>query len=154
MAESNVGTDCRDKRAHTNPDEELQAADLSDFGAVLSTGGGIIYYRGFMEVRMPLITDEPLTEKQNFETGNRHSSYDLEFKTNIWKTELGRTLAKDVRLRAGCFDMGALGKLTLTGTYINAYDVAQIQLNSGTGFNCAGFCGPSSSTSLSPAMTR
>jgi iron complex outermembrane receptor protein len=53
------------------------------------------------------------------------------------------------------FDMGALGKLTsnLTGTYIDAYDVTPIELNPGTGFNCAGFYGPTCSSAFSGAGT-
>jgi hypothetical protein len=94
MPELNVGTEYRDERSRTNPDEQLQAADLSDLGAVISTGGGVIYHEGLMEARMPLIADGPLAEQLNFEIGDRHSSYDLGFKTKTWKIGLSRTQQK------------------------------------------------------------
>jgi iron complex outermembrane receptor protein len=97
----NLGAEYRDTRASTNPDEELQEDDLAGAGgAVLPVSGGVISREGFLEGRMPLITDKFLADQLNFETGYRYSSYDLGFKTNTWKVGLDWAPVKDVRLRA------------------------------------------------------
>jgi iron complex outermembrane receptor protein len=97
----NLGTEYRDVRSQTNPDAELQAGDLSGSGGPTpAVGGGVIAREGFLEARMPLITDKFLADQLNFETGYRYSSYDLGFKTNTWKVGLDWQPVKDVRLRA------------------------------------------------------
>jgi iron complex outermembrane receptor protein len=97
----NVGAEYRDVRAAFNPDEEQQEADLAGAGgATLPIAGGIISREGFLEARMPLITDKFLADQLNFETGYRYSSYDLGFKTNTWKVGLDWAPVHDVRLRA------------------------------------------------------
>jgi len=97
----NVGSEYRDVRSQTNPDEESQLGDLAGGGGPIPPiAGGIISKEGFMEARMPLITDKFLADQLNFETGYRYSSYDLGFKTNTWKVGLDWQPVKDVRLRA------------------------------------------------------
>jgi iron complex outermembrane recepter protein len=97
----NVGAEYRDVTAATHPDEESQSADLAGAGgATFPTSGGVISREGFMEARMPLITDKFLADQLNFETGYRYSSYNLGFKTNTWKVGLDWQPMHDVRLRA------------------------------------------------------
>jgi iron complex outermembrane recepter protein len=97
----NLGAEYRDVRAQTNPDAETQVGDLAGSGGpVPPVGGGIISREGFLEARMPLITDKFLADQLNFETGYRYSSYDLGFKTNTWKVGLDWAPVHDLRLRA------------------------------------------------------
>jgi iron complex outermembrane receptor protein len=97
----NVGAEYRDERVQNNPDEELQTGDLAGTGGSTPVvGGGVIAREGFMEARMPLITDKFLADQLNFETGYRYSTYDLGFKTNTWKVGLDWQPVHDVRLRA------------------------------------------------------
>jgi iron complex outermembrane recepter protein len=96
----NLGAEYRDVRSATNPDEEQQTNDLAGgVGALPPVSGGVISREGFLEARMPLITDKFLADQLNFETGYRYSSYDLGFKTNTWKVGLDWAPVKDVRLR-------------------------------------------------------
>jgi iron complex outermembrane receptor protein len=96
----NLGAEYRDVRAQTNPDAETQVGDLAGSGGpVPPVGGGIISREGFLEARMPLITDKFLADQLNFETGYRYSSYDLGFKTNTWKVGLDWAPVHDLRLR-------------------------------------------------------
>jgi iron complex outermembrane recepter protein len=97
----NVGAEYRDVKDAFNPDEEQQTADLAGAGgATPPIAGGVISREGFMEARMPLITDKFLADQLNFESGYRYSSYNLGFKTNTWKVGLDWAPIHDVRLRA------------------------------------------------------
>ena len=96
----NVGAEYRDSRAATQPDEELQTADLAGVGGpTVPVSGGLISKEGFIEGRMPLVEDMPGAEALNLEAGYRYSSYDLGFKTNTYKIGIDWAPIQDIRLR-------------------------------------------------------
>jgi len=123
----NFGAEYRDTRSSYQPDEESISDDLAGAGgATFPITGGVISREGFMEARMPLITDKFLADQLNFETGYRYSSYNLGFKTNTWKLGLDWAPIHDVRLRASfsravrapnVAELYVPSAITLDGTY-------------------------------------
>ena len=94
------GTEYRDVRSYTLPDEEFQTGDLAgQGGATLPVAGGIVSRDGYLEARLPIMQDEPFAKSLNFDGSYRYSSYSLNFNTNTFEAGLDWAPTQDVRLR-------------------------------------------------------
>jgi outer membrane receptor protein involved in Fe transport len=141
----NVGGEYRDNKLTFSPDEVTQIGDLAGgSGPTPPVSGGIISHEGFIEARMPVVSDQFLSKALDFETGYRYSSYNIGFKTNTFKFGVDWAPTSDVRLR-GSFaravrapnivELFAPSAIGLDGTYTTdpcggttpAYTLAQCE---------------------------
>jgi iron complex outermembrane recepter protein len=98
-----VGADWRSEKAQLQPDEEFITNDLAGQGSpTLPTYGAFTVWEGYMEARMPVMSDKFLAKSLDVEAGYRYSDYSLSFgSTNTWKIGLEWAPVQDARLRAG-----------------------------------------------------
>jgi iron complex outermembrane recepter protein len=95
-----LGTEYRDVRSFTEPDEEFQSGDLAgQGGATLPVSGGIVSRDGYFEARLPIMQDMPFAKALDFDGSYRYSSYSLGFNTNTFSAGLDWAPTQDVRLR-------------------------------------------------------
>jgi iron complex outermembrane recepter protein len=109
----NAGAEHRVETLRFGADDAELAGDLSGFGGgffggnfgVLSPGVVAIDKRvsvddGFLELRVPVAQDQPLTKDLTVDAGYRYSVYSTAGATNTYKTELQFAPISDMRLRA------------------------------------------------------
>jgi iron complex outermembrane receptor protein len=95
------GSEYRRDTLTTQPDEELQTADLAGLGSPIPPVSAAMHvWEGFTEARMPIVLDAPGAKSLDAEAGYRYSTYSEGFNTNTWKIGLEWAPTSDVRLRA------------------------------------------------------
>lgn len=96
------GTEYRRDTLTTQPDQELQSADLAGLGSPIPPVDGALMHvwEGFTEARMPIVRDAPGAKSLDLEAGYRYSTYSQGFNTNTYKFGVEWAPTSDVRLRA------------------------------------------------------
>ena len=96
-----VGSDWREEKAQLHPDEEFITNDLAGQGSpTLPTYGAFTVWEGYLEARMPIMSDQPFAKSLDVDAGYRYSDYSLSFgSTNTWKVGLVWAPVEDVRFR-------------------------------------------------------
>ncbi len=96
-----IGSDWRQEKAQLRPDEEFITNDLAGQGSpTLPTYGDFTVWEGYLEARMPIMSDQPFAKALDVDAGYRYSDYSLSFgSTNTWKVGLIWAPVEDVRFR-------------------------------------------------------
>ena len=89
------------RRRSCYPDEEFITNDLAGQGSpTLPTYGAFTVWEGYLEARMPIMSDQPFAKSLDVDAGYRYSDYSLSFgSTNTWKVGLVWAPVEDVRFR-------------------------------------------------------
>jgi iron complex outermembrane receptor protein len=94
------GSEYRRDTLTTQPDQELQTADLAGLGSPIPPVNALAHvWEGFTEARMPIVRDAPLAKSLDVEAGYRYSSYSAGFNTNTYKFGVEWAPTSDVRVR-------------------------------------------------------
>lgn len=95
------GTDYRADWLEFEPDYVRQFGLTSGDAAAPPESGNFHLWEGFMEGRIPILSDMPLAKALEADVGYRYSSYDLGFNTSTYKIGLEWSPAQAFRVRAG-----------------------------------------------------
>jgi iron complex outermembrane receptor protein len=96
----NVGAEWRQDFTEFDPDFAEQQGNGGGVGGKTEPiKGGFHVWEGFMEARLPLMSDLPGAQDLSVEAGYRYSSYNLGFNTNTYKLGLEWAPIRDVRFR-------------------------------------------------------
>jgi iron complex outermembrane recepter protein len=97
----NIGYEHRNDHEFLQPDSAEESGLLSGFGsAVAPIDASIAVSEGFIEVRAPLMQDQPFAKELLFDTGYRRSSYSTTAGvTNTYKFEVQYAPIEDYRFR-------------------------------------------------------
>jgi iron complex outermembrane recepter protein len=96
----NIGTEYRSEASNFLPDALSQAGSAAGSGGPTPpVSGNFHVWEGFLEARMPLVTDHTGAEDLSLEGGYRYSDYTLGFNTNTYKIGLEWAPVRDVRFR-------------------------------------------------------
>ena len=97
----NIGFEHRNDHELLQPDAAEESGLLSGFGsAVAPIDNGISVAEEFVEVRAPLVQDEPGAKEFLFDTGYRRSDYSTVGVANTYKFEVQYAPITDFRIRA------------------------------------------------------
>jgi iron complex outermembrane receptor protein len=97
----NIGTEYRNDHEYLQPDSAEESGLLSGFGsAVAPIDNSVSVSEEFLEVRAPLMQDQPAAKELLFDTGYRRSDYTTAGVTNTYKFEVQYAPVADYRLRA------------------------------------------------------
>lgn len=97
----NVGAEYRNDHEYLQPDSAEESGLLSGFGsAVAPIDNSVSVSEEFIEVRAPLMQDQPGAKELLFDTGYRRSDYTTAGVTNTYKFEVQYAPIADYRIRA------------------------------------------------------
>jgi iron complex outermembrane receptor protein len=98
----NVGAEHRNDNLAFAPDGTELSGLLSGFGgASVAVDAGTAVKEEFIELRLPLVQKQAFADDLVFDTGFRHSDYNLSGGVNTYKFEVQYAPVSDLRLRAG-----------------------------------------------------
>jgi iron complex outermembrane receptor protein len=97
----NIGTEYRNDHEYLQPDSAEESGLLSGFGsAVAPIDNSVSVSEEFLEIRAPLMQDQPGAKELLFDTGYRRSDYSTAGVTNTYKFEVQYAPIADYRFRA------------------------------------------------------
>jgi iron complex outermembrane receptor protein len=98
----NIGAEHRNDNLNFQPDGTELGGLLSGFGgASVAVDNSTAVKEEFIELRAPLVQKQPFVEDLIFDTGFRHSNYNLSGGVNTYKFEVQYAPVSDLRFRAG-----------------------------------------------------
>ncbi|MGB8603032.1 MAG: TonB-dependent receptor [Rhizomicrobium sp.] len=96
----NFGTEYRREELVLENDLEFQTGDLTGQGSTQpNVSGGFSVEEGFIEGRLPLVSDKPFARDVTIEFGYRYSSYNVQGNVDSYKYALDWQVIDDIKLR-------------------------------------------------------
>ena len=97
----NAGAEHRTEALRFAPDAAELSGRLSGYGiAPVAIDKRVSVDEGFVEIRVPILQDQPLARDLTFDAGYRYSVYSTAGVTNTYKFDLQYAPTEDIRLRA------------------------------------------------------
>ena len=96
-----VGVDYRKNGFEYSPDSDISQGTIVGVPSAGPSTGTTNVKEEYAEVRVPLLTDEPLAKAADLDVAYRHSDYNLAGAINAYKADITWTVVQPVRLRGG-----------------------------------------------------
>jgi outer membrane receptor protein involved in Fe transport len=96
-----VGVDYRRNGFDYSPDSDIALGTIVGVPSAGPSSGTSSVKEEYAEVRVPLLTDEPLAKAADLDIAYRHSNYNLAGAINAYKADFTWTIFQPVRLRGG-----------------------------------------------------
>ena len=96
-----VGVDYRKNGFDYSPDSDIALGTIVGVPSAGPSSGTSSVKEEYAEVRVPLLTNEPLAKAADLDVAYRHSDYNLAGTVNAYKADFTWTIFQPVRLRGG-----------------------------------------------------
>ena len=97
----NAGTEYREEKFKFDPDFIFSNGLQAGGAPARAINGGLHVWEGFMEARLPIISEMPFAYSLSMDAGYRYSKYTLGGTTNTYKFGVEYAPIQDVRFRGG-----------------------------------------------------